>query len=74
MTSDGIVRRDAMVIDECVRRGIPVAVTLGGGYSKQARAVQFASVRRTIRTYGLAGGQRPYPRRKPTVKEKTYTK
>ena len=74
MTQDGIVRRDATVVDECVRRGIPVAVTLGGGYSEQAWAVQFASIRRTISTYGLSGGQRPHAPRKATVKERTYTK
>ena len=53
MTEDGIVRRDAMVIDECVRRGIPVVMTLGGGYSKNAWHVQYASIRRTIETHGV---------------------
>jgi len=73
MTEDGIVRRDAMVIDECVRRGIPVVMTLGGGYSKNAWHVQYGSIRRTIEKYGLAeGGRRP--RRRPTAKEKFYTK
>ncbi len=56
MTAAGVVRRDAMVIDECVKRKIPVVVTLGGGYSKQTWDVQFQSIRRTIRTHG-----RPQP-------------
>jgi histone deacetylase 11 len=74
MTQDGIVQRDAMVIDECVRRGVPVVMVLGGGYSPGAWSAQFASIRRTIETYGLSSGQRPYPPRGPTVKEKLYVK
>ena len=53
MTGAGIVRRDAYVIDTCVGRGIPVVMTTGGGYSKQAWSVQYASIRRTIEKYGL---------------------
>lgn len=53
LTEDGLVRRDAMVIDECVRRGVPVVMTLGGGYRQDAWEVQCASIRRTIQTYGL---------------------
>ena len=52
MTPAGIVRRDAMVIDECVRRHVPVVVTLGGGYSRDAWAVQYASIRRTLEVHG----------------------
>ncbi len=74
MTAGGIVARDAMVIDECVRRGVPVVVVLGGGYSKLAWAAQYKSIERTIRKYGLATGQPPYPPRKPTGKERLYTK
>jgi histone deacetylase 11 len=74
MTPHGIVRRDAMVIDACAARDIPVVMTLGGGYSKQAWRAQYGSVKRTILKYGLAGGERPYPRRRPTLKEKLYTK
>jgi len=56
MTQEGIVQRDALVIDECVRREIPVVMVLGGGYSKNAWAVQYASIERTIRKYGLVPG------------------
>ena len=73
MTAEGIVKRDAMVIDEAVRRGIPIAVTLGGGYSADAWKAQYLSIRRTIQTYGLAGGP-AHPPRGPTVGEKFYTK
>ncbi|GAG18026.1 unnamed protein product [marine sediment metagenome] len=47
---------------------------MGGGYSKQAWKVQYASIERTLKKYGLTGGVRPYPGRKPTGKEKLYTK
>jgi histone deacetylase 11 len=70
MSLEGIVKRDAMVIDECVKRKIPVVMTLGGGYSKQAWEVQYASIARTLKTHGLTQEQ-PRP---PTVKEKLYTK
>lgn len=54
MTVEGIVRRDAMVIDAAVRRGVPVVMTLSGGYSKDAARAQYESVANLIRTYGLA--------------------
>jgi len=74
LTKDGIVRRDAFVIDMCVRRGLPVVMVLGGGYSDEAWAVQYASICRTIETYGLVGGVRPHPPRKANLGEKLYTK
>ena len=52
MTREGIVRRDGYVIDTCVERGIPVLMTLGGGYSRQAWRVQHASIRRILETHG----------------------
>ncbi|MCP4377468.1 MAG: histone deacetylase [bacterium] len=74
MTQAGIVERDAIVIDECVKRKIPVVMLLGGGYSKQAWEVQYASIERTLEKYGLTDGTRPYPQRNPTGKEKLYGK
>lgn len=74
MTPEGIVRRDAMVIDLCAKRGIPVVMCLGGGYGENAWLVQYDSVRRTIEKYGLTGRSMPHPPRPPTVKEKLYTK
>ena len=73
MTPEGIAARDGEVIDACVRRGIPVVMVLGGGYSPQAWEAQYLSVARTVRTYGLPGGP-PHPQRPPTLKEKVYTK
>ena len=74
MTSQGVVVRDATVIDTCVDSGIPVVVTLGGGYSDIAWEAQYASIRRTITQHGLVDGQWPYPPREPTAKEKLHTK
>jgi acetoin utilization deacetylase AcuC-like enzyme len=34
LTHEGLRRRDAMVLRACVEAGIPVAITLGGGYGK----------------------------------------
>jgi acetoin utilization deacetylase AcuC-like enzyme len=34
LTQDGLRRRDEMVLAGCSSRGIPVAITLGGGYSE----------------------------------------
>ncbi|MCG8512375.1 MAG: histone deacetylase [Rhodospirillales bacterium] len=54
MSQEGIVERDAMVMDACAARGVPVVMTLGGGYSENAWRVQHASIQRTIERYGLA--------------------
>jgi histone deacetylase 11 len=74
MTQAGIVERDAAVVDAGVRRGVPVVVTLGGGYTPRSWSVQAASVANLIRTYGLQGGDPPHPPRKRSVHEKMYTK
>jgi len=54
MTQDGIAERDRMVIDACIKRGIPVVMTLGGGYSKNAWEAQYLSIRSLIEQYGVA--------------------
>ena len=35
LTLEGLARRDRRVIDGCAARGIPVVVTLGGGYARR---------------------------------------
>ena len=35
LSIEGLGARDALVLEGCVTRGIPVAVTLGGGYARQ---------------------------------------
>ena len=56
MTEAGLLRRDMMVIDACVDRGLPVAMTLGGGYGRNAWRAQYASIRAIIEKYGRAAG------------------
>jgi acetoin utilization deacetylase AcuC-like enzyme len=34
LTLDGLMRRDHMVLSECRKRGIPVSLSMGGGYAK----------------------------------------
>ncbi len=46
LTSEGLARRDSMVVDACKERGIPVVITLGGGYSREAAPAQSESLRR----------------------------
>jgi acetoin utilization deacetylase AcuC-like enzyme len=72
MTRGGIVRRDAVVIDDCSARKIPVVMTLGGGYNAEAWRAQYQSISRTIREYGAASPR--YAPRKPSAKERVYTK
>jgi histone deacetylase 11 len=51
MTGEGIARRDGYVVETCVARGIPLAMTLGGGYSSRAWKVQYASIRGILETH-----------------------
>ncbi len=37
MTKDGLAQRDALVFQHCRRAGLPVAVTLAGGYAPQVQ-------------------------------------
>lgn len=37
LTFDGLARRDAMVLDACREVGIPVAITIAGGYGRDIR-------------------------------------
>ena len=63
-----------MVFAEAHRRGVPIVMVLGGGYSDRAWSVQYTSIRNLLDTYGLHGREHPYPPRPPTAKEKVYTK
>ena len=48
MTENGIIKRDAMVINECRKRNIPVVMVLAGGYSSNAWHVQYESIKNII--------------------------
>lgn len=54
MTTEGIARRDRYVLGLCRERTIPVTMLLGGGYSRDAWLVQYASVRQIVEHYGVA--------------------
>ena len=74
LTEEGVVARDALVFAEAYRRGVPIVMVLGGGYSDRAWAAQYRSIRSLVGQYGL---ERPGPRHPPrtaTLKEKSYTK
>jgi acetoin utilization deacetylase AcuC-like enzyme len=48
LTFDGLARRDAFVLDSCREVGIPVAITIGGGYGHRIEDTVAAHVR-TVR-------------------------
>jgi acetoin utilization deacetylase AcuC-like enzyme len=50
LTFDGLARRDAMVLDACREVGIPVAVTIAGGYGRDIND----SVRAHVNTVRIA--------------------
>ena len=50
LTGDGLARRDAMVIEQCREVGIPVAVTIAGGYGDPISA----TVECHVATVGIA--------------------
>jgi len=80
MTEEGIVTRDSMVIDACVKRNIPVVMTLGGGYSRDAWHVQYASIAAILAKYRQAtpecaeGSPPPPPPGKTRLPEQKYWK
>lgn len=41
VSEHGLFRRDKFVFDECLRRGIPVAGVIGGGYDKDPMALAY---------------------------------
>lgn len=48
----GYHHADRMVIDEAVRRGIPIVMVFDGGYSKNAWRVRYRSIQQIIAEYG----------------------
>jgi histone deacetylase 11 len=55
MTHQGIVQRDAWIVQECVKRKLPVVFTTSGGYSADAWQAQYKSIANLIRVYGITG-------------------
>ena len=54
MTHEGIVKRDARIIEACHKRNLPVVLTLSGGYSPDAWKAKHLSIKHILETYGLA--------------------
>ena len=52
LTFEGLARRDAMVLDACREVGIPVAVTIAGGYGRNI-ADTVAAHMGTVRVAGM---------------------
>ena len=60
LTMDGLARRDSFVLEQCREVGIPVAITIGGGYARDiddtvAVHVQTARIAAGLRTAGGRG-------------------
>lgn len=54
LTMAGLLRRDEMVLDTCVRFGVPVALTMGGGYAEPIAdtvTIQTATVRAAVQRF-----------------------
>lgn len=58
MTEEGIAQRDWMIVDRCVKKNLPVVLTLSGGYSKNAWHSQYLSIKRLIESFGLKSSER----------------
>ena len=56
LTLEGLERRDRAVIDGCAERGIPVVVTLGGGYAR--RVEDTVAIHATTCRIAIAAGTR----------------
>jgi acetoin utilization deacetylase AcuC-like enzyme len=56
LTFDGLARRDAFVLDSCREVGIPVAITIGGGYGRRIDDTVAAHLRTVRVARDRAGG------------------
>lgn len=66
VTKEGLARRDQMVLEACRKRGIPVAVTMAGGYAKDVEDtvdIHFQTIQRAANMRNLeksiASGSQP---------------
>ena len=48
LSINGLITRDTMVVDACRSRGVPLVVTLGGGYGRMAWQAQYESIKRML--------------------------
>ncbi|WP_373976541.1 histone deacetylase [Chitinibacter sp. SCUT-21] len=55
LTMAGLLARDELVFEHCLRFGVPVAVTMGGGYAEPIEdtvAIQTATVQAAVKRFG----------------------
>lgn len=50
LTAEGLCKRDILVFDECARRRIPIALTLGGGYSPRVENLHVQTIEAAIQS------------------------
>lgn len=58
LSSDGLLNRDRLVLDACLRRGIPIATVIGGGYDSleplvSRHSLVFRAAAEQARLHGL---------------------
>jgi len=53
LTENGILERDAYVVNTLVQAGIPVVMVLSGGYTRESHKLIAESVSYLIQSYGL---------------------
>lgn len=58
LTDHGLLQRDRLVLDACLRRNIPVATVIGGGYDDllplvERHALVFRAALEQARLYGI---------------------
>lgn len=63
LTIDGLRQRDRFVLDACNRRGIPVAISMGGGYAPDVEAIVRIHVNTIREAVSAAGFESPASRR-----------
>jgi len=64
LTHDGLIARDEMVLGECARRGIPLAMAIGGGYASpiMPSVVAYANTYRVARRLQRGVSKKPVSR------------
>ena len=58
LSNEGLLNRDRLVLDACLRRSIPVATVIGGGYDDldplvQRHSLVFRAAKEQARLHGL---------------------
>ena len=65
LTMQGVFERDRFVVDGARRRGVPLVVTMAGGYSRDAWRATFAMIR-----YALTDDSALAPTAQPSLKDR----